>query len=144
MRKMNVFYASVAVCGAAVFVSVDHGRGKATVDSTPHPPLAKVSPSPALAGGVRVYLDPVTGKPSTPPRQGLPDPAAAAMFNSSHEGLVEVPGTSRAGGFKVEARGHFQSAASVKIGENGKPIIGCLAGTDHPTSSHATEGAFHP
>jgi hypothetical protein len=145
MRKVSVFYASLAFCGfAAIWVALHH-KTQMAARSAPPNPTAKISTSSAPGpAGFRVYLDPVTGKPGQPPKQALPEPAAAAIFNSSHEGLVEVPGTSRAGGFKVEARGHFQSATVVQLGPDGKPTTRCVAGDAEASSRQVAESAVTP
>lgn len=88
---------------------------------------APAAPSPAIAAGLKVRLDPVTHRIVPPPAGLAPDPAEQKMFNSSHEGLVEEPGTTAAGGFKVDLRGRFQSAVSVQVGPDGKPVV------DHST-----------
>ena len=79
--------------------------------------------SPAVAAGLKVQVDPITHRIVPPPANLAPDPAAKQLFNSSHEGLVEEPGTTAAGGFKVDLRGRFQSAITVSVGPDGKPVL---------------------
>ena len=84
---------------------------------------APAAPSAVATAGLKVYLDPVTHRIAPPPAGLAPNPAEQKMFNSSHEGLVEEPGTTAAGGFKVDLRGRFQSAVSVQVGPDGKPVV---------------------
>ena len=71
----------------------------------------------------KVHLDPVTHRIVPPPAGLAPDPVTQKMFNSSHEGLVEEPGTTAAGGFKVDLRGRFQSAVSAHVSPDGQPVL---------------------
>ena len=87
---------------------------------------APTASRPAVAAGLKVHVDPVTGRLASPPAKLAPDPAAQQLFNSSHDGLIEEAGTSAAGGFKVDPRGHFQSAITVRVGPDGKPVVNCV------------------
>ena len=62
--------------------------------------------------------------------QPAPDPAVKALFKSSHEGLIEEPGTTAAGGFKVDARGGFRSAVVLRFDADGKPATVCVDGKE--------------
>ena len=86
----------------------------------------------AAGPGLKVHVDPATGRIIPPPAQAAPDAATAARFSSTHEGLVEEPGRTAAGGFIVEARGRFRSAVTLQTGPDGKPILNCADGTKEP------------
>ena len=88
--------------------------------------------TPAVTAGLKVHVDPITGRIAPPPAGLAPDPAAKQPFNSSHEGLVEEPGPTAAGGFKVDTRGRFQSAVLVSVGADGKPVLQHVDGPAGP------------
>jgi hypothetical protein len=92
----------------------------------PNPANDSQAIQPAASAGLRVHVDPRTGRIVPPPKNAAPDPVAKEMFKSSHEGLVEERGTTAAGGFKVDARGRFRSAVTVSIGPDGRPVMNCL------------------
>ena len=94
------------------------------------PPVALVpAPSddpwaaPQGAAGMRVYMDPETGAFGVPPPEALPE--AALQLQSPSEELVEVPGTTDAGGFTVELNGQFQMDLTVTPDADGKISIRC-------------------
>ena len=95
------------------------GKKPGAHQAAPSAPTA----APVVAAGLKVQIDPVTHRIVPPPAKLAPDPAAQQLFNSSHEGLVEVPGTTAAGGFKVDLQGRFQSAVTVSVGPDGKPVF---------------------
>ncbi len=80
---------------------------------------------------MRVYIDPETGEFGVPPPEAAPPeagPDAALQFKSlgtSSEELVEVPGTTEAGGFTIELNGQFQRDLTVTPDADGKLSIGC-------------------
>jgi hypothetical protein len=78
------------------------------------------------AAGLKVHLDPATGRIVPPPANPPPDVAVPQQFRSSLEGLVEERGTTAAGGFKVDARGRFRSAITVRLGPDGKTVVNCI------------------
>lgn len=128
----------MVVVAAAAFGAVR--SASSPVDDT----SPKAAAAPALVSGMRVSIDPATGLPAPAPAKGLPDPAAAALFDSSHAGLVEERGTTRAGGFKVNAQGRFHSSAAVEIGQDGKLKMHCVAGSAEAQAAGTTPLATHP
>ncbi len=103
---------------------------------SPSEPLAGPSASPAM----QVYLDPETGEFGVPPPEleasskpkGSTKKAAlkSQSLSTAPEELVEVPGTTEAGGFTVELNGQFQSFLTVTPDADGKISIRC--GDEHP------------
>jgi len=91
------------------------------------------SATPMSGTSLKVHVDPATGRIVPPPRQRAADAAANARFTSSHEGLVEEPGTTAAGGFKVDIRGRFRSAVLLQTAPGGKPVITCADGSKEPS-----------
>ncbi len=86
---------------------------------------------PQGAPGMRVYIDPETGQFGVPPPEAAPPeagPEAALQLQSlstPSEELVEVPGTTDAGGFTVELNGQFQMDLTVTPDADGKISIRC-------------------
>jgi hypothetical protein len=80
------------------------------------------------AAGMRVFVDPQTGKVVAPP-PGTPAESQAPDLSTSSEGLTEtrLPG----GGAKVDLQGRFQTPLVATVGADGKVSI------DH---KHATAG----
>lgn len=102
------------------------GLGLASALPGPRTQTAAAPPAPPFpAAGLRVHVDPATGRM-------VPRPAAAqatpALLPAAQPGLVEEPGTTAAGGFKVTSRGQFQSAVVLRVGPDGKPIMTCVEG----------------
>lgn len=127
MSKLTVRPVLICIGCAGLIATAAFGVVKGISSSTASV-SAKAEPSPQFSGGMRVSIDPVTGLPAPVPTKGLPDAAAAALFDSSHAGLVEEPGKTRAGGFKVNAQGRFHSSVAVEIDQDGKPTTRCVAG----------------
>ena len=82
---------------------------------------------PAVQGqqGMKIYIDPATGKQSMPPVGRVP-PAAfvsspKAKVNTSSQGLIEqsAPG----GGTMVDLQGRFQSSTKATVKKNGSIVI---------------------
>jgi hypothetical protein len=88
---------------------------------------------PALSTGMKVHVDPATGRIVPPSRQPVADAAANARFASTHEGLIEEPGTTPAGGFKVDIRGRFRNAVVLHTAPGGKPVMTCTDGSKEPS-----------
>ena len=100
----------------------------ADTSESPASPPKKSASAPPHQAGVRVYVDPQTGRRTSQPTPDQRRNAAAidAMnpaFNRSSEGLVErpLPG----GGYIVDLEGRFQSAVGVRIGKDGKREFYC-------------------
>jgi hypothetical protein len=74
--------------------------------------------------GVRVYVDPATGRRTTRRPEGAAAPGAnRPEFSQSSEGLVErpLPG----GGTIVHLDGRFESSTRVKVGADGSRELYC-------------------
>ena len=83
-----------------------------------------VAQPPPQAAGMRAYIDPHTGEFAEPP-PGASSGAGGAAFSKSSEQLREVPGTTPAGGVKVDVRGRFLSTFTATVDAAGKPAVGC-------------------
>lgn len=84
---------------------------------------------PAPQAGMRAYIDPQTGEFAEPP-PGVSSSAGTTSeaFSRSSERLVEVPGTTPAGGVKVDLRGRFLSTFAATVDAAGKPAAACSTG----------------
>jgi hypothetical protein len=114
---------------APLVLSLPLPESKAKPGAGPVSAVIKPPASPAL----KVHVDPATGRIIPPPAKPAPDAAANARFSSAHDGLVEEPGATAAGGFKVEARGRFRSAVTLQSGPDGKRIVTCADETIAPS-----------
>jgi hypothetical protein len=79
-----------------------------------------------------VHRDPKTGKLGVPPPDTAPPPdtvpfAARQAAPSSLVALPETPGTTPAGGVKVDLQGTLDSPMRVTIGSDGKAHVECAA-----------------
>ncbi len=75
---------------------------------------------------MRVYIDPETGEFAVPPLEAAPEAALQSQsLSTPSEELVEVPGTTEAGGFTVELNGQFQRLLTVTPDADGKLTIRC-------------------
>lgn len=81
---------------------------------------------PPPQAGMRAYIDPQTGELAEPPA-GASSAAGTVneAFSRSSEHLVEVQGTTPAGGVKVDVRGRFLSTFTATLDGAGKPAVGC-------------------
>src|SRR5205085_5584762 len=122
MKKNYLFLLVVVLIVSASWVAM---RARPSAKPTAASNSA-TSSNRAIEAGLKVHIDPATGRIVPPPANAAPNPVAKEMFKSSHEGLVEEPGTTAAGGFKVDARGRFRSAVTVSLGPDGKPLVNCL------------------
>jgi hypothetical protein len=111
--------ALVAAAAGLVLRAVPGAKVKST-SSAISTPLNQ----PVAAAGWKVHVDPATGRITPPPAKAAPD--ANVPIPSSHEGLVEEPGKTAAGGFKVDARGKFRSSVILRAGPDGKPVMACV------------------
>lgn len=67
------------------------------------------------APGMRMYIDPQTGKPAVPPpsAQAVPSRVApAGLIRQTAPGLIEEPVTAPPGGMKVDLRGRYRTAVT--------------------------------
>jgi hypothetical protein len=79
-----------------------------------------------------VHRDPATGKLGVPPPDTAPPPdtvpfAARQAAPSSLVALPETPGTTPAGGVKVDLQGTLDSPMRATIGSDGKAHVECAA-----------------
>ena len=92
--------------------------------------------------GQRIEIDPNTGAivPASPPRgrSRAERAAEAASFNTSDEGLVEVPNPTRGGGTTVDLRGRFRSPLTATHSEDGGVAVS--HGSDDRDSNGEQEG----
>ncbi len=76
---------------------------------------------------MRVYRDPATGAFVPPPTAAVPaaptPPPTAQSLGTRR--LVEMPGTSRAGGVTIDLQGAFQSEVTATVGADGHVAAGC-------------------
>lgn len=92
--------------------------------------------APVQNQGMTVEVDPSTGK-IIPPRTLPPlSPAEQNSLSTSSEGLQEAPGTSPAGGYKLDLKGRFQSPLMATVGPDGKAVVQHLESDAH---SHGQE-----
>jgi lysophospholipase L1-like esterase len=86
-------------------------------------------------GSMTIHVDPVTGAISPPParQRTLRAPATdTAAFDSSSEGLLEIPGTTPAGGIKLDLHGRFQSAVVAHTRADGTVATECETSEANP------------
>ena len=129
VNLMSIFSplrAGLALCCVAGLVIAMAVRG-AKPKSAVTPPVPPPDQS-FVAAGLRVHIDPATGRIAPPPAQAAPDPGVKTKIPSSHQGLVEERGTTAAGGFKIDARGQFQTSVLLRAGPDGKPAMTCVEG----------------
>lgn len=122
MNRFTRIPSTLALLAAASVVGV-----WLSLAGTNAPATATVAAPPrSVAADVKVHIDPVTRRIIPPPAQAVPDPTLKAQFPSSHEGLIEERVTGPAGGFKVNARGRFRSAVTLRVGPDGKRVVACM------------------
>jgi hypothetical protein len=79
-----------------------------------------------VAGGLRVHIDPQTGRLTTKPGAGIPmqlSPAEVNAMSTSHHGLVEALSPRARGGVFINLQGRFQSSLVATVDETGKVTI---------------------
>ena len=83
------------------------------------------------AAGMRVYIDPETGEFGVPPPEAGPEAALQLQsLSTPSEELLQVLGTTQAGGFTVELNGQFQMDLTIIPDTDGKISIRCV--DEHP------------
>jgi hypothetical protein len=83
-------------------------------------------PNVAVSSGMRVHIDPQTGRLSTKPSSGIPmqlSPAEVNALSTSHHGLVEALSPRQRGGVFIDLQGRFQSPLVATVDEAGKVTI---------------------
>ena len=82
--------------------------------------------SASLDGGLRVHIDPQTGRLTKKPGTGIPmqlSPAEVNALSTSHHGLVEALSPRSRGGVFINLQGRFQSPLVATVDETGKVTI---------------------
>jgi len=113
---------------AALSASAEEGPPASTQtqaeSGAPQPSAGEPAAVPEGASGMKGYVDPQTGRirstpaPSTPPLQLTP--REQNSLSTSHQDLVEVPGSQPGGGMKLDLQGRFQSPLIGTIDADGK------------------------
>ena len=88
-------------------------------------PVAETGPNTSISGGLRVHIDPQTGR-FTKPGTGIPlqlSPAEVNALSTSHHGLVEAQSPRQRGGVFIDLQGRFQSSLVATVDEAGKVTI---------------------
>jgi len=122
--KLNFVTASVLCAGVLMSCTEQTSPSKADADQLPVTHGQQ---------GMKIYIDPSTGKQSIPPA-GTVLPATSNL-NTSTRGLVEKPALG--GGTMVDLQGRFQSSTKATVKEDGSIVIEHLPITD---SSPLTKG----
>jgi len=82
------------------------------------PVLAAENGGENAAPGMRMYIDPQTGKPAVPPPAAQPlqrRVAPAGLIRQTSPGLIEEPVTAPPGGMKVDLRGRYRTAVTRRV-----------------------------
>ena len=88
--------------------------------------VAGAAPGATVSGGMRVYINPQTGRFTTTPGAGIPmqlSPAEVNALSTSHHGLVEALSPRQRGGVFINLQGRFQSSLVATVDEAGKVTI---------------------
>jgi len=84
---------------------------------------ARAEEPPAAAPGMLIHRDPVTGKLGMPPPEAVTPPSETV--ERPPVALPETPGTTPAGGVKVDLQKRFQFQTSATVGPDGKLHVEC-------------------
>jgi len=87
---------------------------------------AETAPNAPVSGGMKVHIDPQTGRFTTNPGAGIPlqlSPAEINALSTSHHGLVEALSPRQRGGVFINLQGRFQSPLVATVDEAGKVTI---------------------
>ena len=88
-------------------------------------PVADTAPTAQVSSGMRVHIDPQTGRFTTT-GAGIPmqlSPAEVNASSTSHHGLVEALSPRQRGGVFINLQGRFQSPLVATVDEAGKLTI---------------------
>jgi len=99
---------------------------------------AETAPNATISGGMRVHIDPQTGRFTTNPGAGIPmqlSPAEVNALSTSHHGLVEALSPRPRGGVFINLQGRFQSPLVATVDETGKVTIRHLDGDASPVET---------
>ena len=105
----------VAVAGAAVRACAEDAAAGAPGSEATR----------AGTAGMRIYRDPLTGRPTVPPPGARAVPPSPS-FSTSAQGLLETPGPSPAGGVMLDLRGRFRNAMTLTRDADGKETTRCV------------------
>src|SRR5262249_61385122 len=89
-------------------------------------PVAETAQNAPVSGGMRVHIDPQTGRVTTTPGAGIQmqlSPAEVNALSTSHHGLVEAVSPRQRGGVFINLQGRFQSPLVATVDEMGKVTI---------------------
>ncbi len=124
---------SVAATGAPDAVEPAPAAAPAVAadsDSAVAPPT---KPTPAKAGGMRVYIDPETGEFTTPP-PGVAVPAPRAPARPAPEMVEsEIPG----GGVMIDVSDRLRVYSKARLQEDGRVEIECESDPSLPSAAEA-------
>jgi hypothetical protein len=138
------FLAALSGACLFLFISLAAPAFASPVDAPPQPaePEAVEADAPADAAaeaGVRVYVDPATGRRTSVPAAATRGQLEAAIardraFSQSTEGLVEEPAPG--GGTLMHLQGRFQSTFTATRDADGKLVFGCSDATHSALGPH--------
>jgi hypothetical protein len=124
MRKLlTSLYCAAAGLLCPVQPALAGENAPASVAPRPTTPAQALGSPDAATGGMMIHIDPRTGAILSEPAPGtVPlqlSPQLRNSISTSHQGLVEVPGTGPGGGVKVDLQGRFQSPLAVTVDPSG-------------------------
>jgi hypothetical protein len=103
------------------------------ITETFSPAPASTSTTPAVSGGLLIHLD-AKGRPTTD-KNASRGTVTIPANNNSGAGLVARDVVKNGKAMKViDLQGRFKAYSVATIGADGKPVIGCIAPNDVPTS----------
>jgi hypothetical protein len=88
--------------------------------------LSHAADPPPASGGMVIYQDPATGELMVPPPGAIPPPADGLRERAAAP--VEVPGTTPAGGWKMNVQRRFMYRMHATSGSDGTVTTECVPG----------------
>ena len=92
-----------------------------------HLAVAQAADPPPAPGGMVIYRDPITGELTVPPASEVP--SSAERLRAPAEPLVEEPGTTPAGGWKMRLPRRLMHTMRATPGAEGKVATDCVPGS---------------